>query len=378
VAVTILHTADWQIGKPFNDFEGDTGAALREARFETVKRIAALASERGVDAVLVAGDVFDTAAIAERTLHRLVDALAFYAGPWVLLPGNHDAAQPAGIWDRLKRNNPPANIRLATAAEPLLLADGRLAVLPAPLTRRHEATDLTEWWDRAETPPGAVRVGLAHGSVTERLPEAAEAQNPIAHDRADRARLDYLALGDWHGTLEIAPRTWYAGTPEPDRFKDNDPGHVLIVTLDGPGVPPRVERVPAHTYSWHSLEHSVADADDLAALDAALAALPAPHDRRVVSLAVRGTLSLAGGRALDTLLERWSGRLRALRVDRSDLRPEPTDDDLDAIDQQGFVRAAIDELKRRAGDPADPEAAAARDALRLAYTLHHGLPEIAP
>lgn len=372
MAVTILHTADWQIGKPFNDFEGDTGAALREARFETVKRIAALATERKVDAVLVAGDVFDTPAVKDATLHRLIGALGGFTGPWVLLPGNHDAAQPAGIWDRLAQSKPPANIKIAANAEPLLLVGERLAVLPAPLTRRHEVADLSEWWDGAQTPPGTVRVGLAHGSVTERLPEAAEAPNPIAHDRADRARLDYLALGDWHGTIEIAPRTWYAGTPEPDRHKENDPGNVLIVTLDGPGAPPRIDRVPVSGHTWHRIEHRLADEADLAGLEAVLGGLPAPHDKRVVSLILEGTISLAGWHRLDTMLERWRGRLRALRDDRAALRPEPTADDLDGIDQQGFVREAIDALKRRADDPADPEAATARDALRLVYSLHHG------
>lgn len=373
MTITLLHTADWQIGKPFNDFEGDTGAALREARFETAKRIAALATERKVDAVLVAGDVFDTAAVADSTLHRLIGALEGFGGPWVLLPGNHDAAQPAGIWHRFAQSNPPANLIAATAPEPLSIAGGRLAVLPAPLTRRHEVSDVTEWWDRAETPPGILRVGLAHGSVTARLPEAADAANPVAHDRAGHARLDYLALGDWHGTLEIAPRTWYAGTPEPDRFKANDPGNVLIVSLDGPGAPPRVERVALSGYTWHRIEHRLTDEADLVGLEATLAGLPAPHDRRVVSLLLSGTLSLRGWRALDVMLARWSGRLRALRDDRTALRPEPTADDLDSIDQQGFVRIAIEELKRRSDDPSDTEAAAARDALRLIYSLHHGV-----
>ena len=69
--------------------------------------------------------------------------------------------------------------------------------------------------DAAETPRDAVRVGLAHGSVANRLPEG-DAKNEIAEDRATTANLDYLALGDWHGTMEIAPKTWYSGTPEPD------------------------------------------------------------------------------------------------------------------------------------------------------------------
>lgn len=370
MALTLLHTADWQIGKPFNDFEGDTGAALREARFDAVKRLAALATERGADAVLVAGDVFDTASVRDDTVHRVLHALGGFRGPWVLLPGNHDAAQAGGIWERVRNFAPAENVIVADARNPIVLANGRLAVLPAPLVRRHEVEDLTEWWDEAETPAGAVRMGLAHGSVTNRLPEAAESPNPIADDRAERARLAYLALGDWHGTLEIAPRTWYAGTPEPDRFKDNDSGNALIVTIESADAAPRVERVRIARYRWRQVAHTLLADGDLEGLDAALKGLDAPFDSHVVALALEGTLGLAAWERLDALLARWSGQLRALRCDRTKLVAEPSADDLDAIDQSGFVRAAIDELQKRAHDPADAEATSARDALRLMYALH--------
>jgi len=48
----------------------------------------------------------------------------------------------------------------------------------------------------------------------------------ISDTRADEGHLDYLALGDWHSCKEVAPRTWYAGTPEPDDF-DQDSGRRL-------------------------------------------------------------------------------------------------------------------------------------------------------
>ena len=45
----------------------------------------------------------------------------------------------------------------------------------------------------------------------------------IAPARARDAGLAYLALGDWHGTREIAPATWYAGTPEPEPVEEPRP-----------------------------------------------------------------------------------------------------------------------------------------------------------
>ena len=54
-----VHTADWQIGRQYQRFEPEDAAALFEARFAVVQRIADYATQHDCDAVLVAGDVFD-------------------------------------------------------------------------------------------------------------------------------------------------------------------------------------------------------------------------------------------------------------------------------------------------------------------------------
>ncbi|MEY4754479.1 MAG: hypothetical protein RJA44_2154, partial [Pseudomonadota bacterium] len=94
----LLHSADWQIGRQYATFPSETAVPLLEARFAAVERLARLATEQRVDAVLVAGDVFDAQTVSDRTIRRLFDALRGYAGPWVLLPGNHDAALGESVW----------------------------------------------------------------------------------------------------------------------------------------------------------------------------------------------------------------------------------------------------------------------------------------
>jgi DNA repair exonuclease SbcCD nuclease subunit len=370
MAISIIHTADWQIGKPFANIPGSAGAMLYEQRFHTIRRIAEVAQERAVDAVLVAGDVFDNNAVKNETIRRAMNAMAGFPGPWVLLPGNHDAALAESVWTRIKRWGVPDNLMLATSPEPIALADGRAVVLPAPLRRRQEVVDLTEWFDAAETPAGAVRIGLAHGSVANRLPEEAEAKNPIADDRADRARLDYLALGDWHGTREIAPRTWYAGTPEPDRWKENDAGNVLLVKIEGPGAQPSVERIAVGHFHWRRLEASVHSCADIEVLDDAVRRFGIPAERLVLALWLEGTVDLATRMALGDMLERWRAQLRCLEVSDAGLIAEPSEDDLDRIDRGGFVRTAVDRLRARADDPADGNRDAARLALQILYVEH--------
>lgn len=372
MAVKVLHTADWQIGKQFSELsdDSDKGALLRAQRLRTVERIAELAAEREVDAVLVAGDVFETNAVSDETLRRTLGALSAYKGPWLLLPGNHDAALADSVWTRMKRLRPPDNVIPLTSPAPQLVAEHRIAILPAPLTRRHEALDLTAAFDNMDTPPGAVRIGVAHGSVTNRLPERGESINEIADDRAERARLSYLALGDWHGTQEIAPRTWYAGTPEPDRFRANDPGNVLLVTIDEPGAPPQVESIRVGHYRWHLLSERIYQRADLAGLEASLGELPAPFDQHLVHLKLEGALGLPLRAELDRLIAEWSARFHVLRVDDSQLRTDATDEDLDSIEAAGPIRVAVERLRQILRDPRHPEHPHAELALQLLYTEH--------
>jgi DNA repair exonuclease SbcCD nuclease subunit len=218
MAIRLLHTADWQLGKPFTRFaEGDSGAILREARFDAVRRLGALAVEVEAAAVLVAGDILESEHAEPAVLRRMVARMEGFAGPWLLLPGNHDPARPGGIWDRfLASGDCPANVHILREPVPFPLLDGRLVVLPAPLRQKHGHGDPTAWFDSTALPAGAVKVGLAHGAVPELLPEAAQGPNPIPRNRAEEAGLDYLALGDWHSCQQVGPRAWYSGTPEPD------------------------------------------------------------------------------------------------------------------------------------------------------------------
>ena len=125
MSITFIHTADWQLGKPFGSIGGDTAALLREERFEAVKRIASLATERAVDAVLVAGDVFDSATAPDQIVRRALEAMKAF-----VVPGNHDPGILESPWTRIERIGRPDNVILALAPEAVLLADGtaRLAV----------------------------------------------------------------------------------------------------------------------------------------------------------------------------------------------------------------------------------------------------------
>ncbi|ODU10234.1 MAG: metallophosphatase [Rubrivivax sp. SCN 71-131] len=359
----LLHTADWQIGRTYARFAPDDALALAEARIATVERLARRAAERGADAVLVAGDVFDAQAVSPRTMRRLFNALAPYPGPWVMIPGNHDAALAEGVWAQARRLELlPPNLHLSLQPAIVELPELQLAVLTAPLTQRHTYDDATAWFDEAATPAGWLRVGLAHGAVQGLLPEDVDATNPIAPDRAARARLDYLALGDWHGARRIDARSWYAGTPEPERFKDNDPGHVLWVRLQGAGAAPQVEAEAIARHRWRERALSLAVPSDV---DEAIALLQACGADEVLSLLLAGHVDLAAHQRLQRALQAAQARLRALVVDAAQLRLAPTAEDIAALQADGYLGAVIAELR----DAAPERRRTAQDALAILATL---------
>ncbi len=360
--VRLLHTADWQIGKLYGAFEPADAALLAEARFEAVERLAARAAAERVDMVLVAGDVFDVQGVSDRTIHRLFNATAAFAGPWVMIPGNHDAALAESVWTRAQRLGAiPASVHACLEPVPLLLDAIGVALLPAPLTQRHTYADLTAWFDGADTPAGLLRIGLAHGSVEGILAEGIDSANPIAADRAARAGLDYLALGDWHGARQVDERTWYSGTPETDRFRNNDSGRALCVEIAARGTLPRVESVPTGRYRWSAESFALQVSTDVDALLQRLARC-GPDD--VLQLTLTGATDLAGHRRLQAAIVQAQGRARSVRCDQSALRLDPTDDDIAALRADGYVGEAIAEL-RAAQQGGDVQAALARDALAL-------------
>ena len=359
-----IHTADWQIGRQYNRFPPDDAAALAEARFTTVERIARLATELAVDAVLVAGDVFDAQTVSDRSIRRLFNSLEGFAGPWVLLPGNHDAALAESAWSRAQRLGAvPRNVHLALTPQVLTLEAHGLAVLPAPLMQRHTHDDLSAWFDAADTPPGLLRVGLAHGSVQGILPEDIDSPNPIAADRAARARLDYLALGDWHGCKQVNARTWYSGTPEQERFKDNGAGQVLQVVIDAPGAAPRVTPHAVGQHIWQQWHERIEVASDLDGLLQRLDAAPA---KAVLDIRLAGLLDLAGRERLQRALSVAEARHRSVQCDESGLRLQPTDEDIASLRVDGYLGAVVAALRdRQQGEEGEP----ARDALGILATL---------
>ena len=374
MAFRFIHTADWQIGKVFRFVDGAEMGGLQLARMEAISRIGDLAGEHDVSHVLVAGDIYDHPTPSPHTRNQVVERMRAHAPVhWHLLPGNHDPHQPNGLWDQLQRRGLPDNIHAHTESAATVIERDAAVLLPAPLRHRSTLTDPTAWMDDQVSEPGLIRIGLAHGAVHGFDSDEEQRANPIDPGRPRLARLDYLALGDWHGELRVNERCWYSGTPETDSFKTRGGGTALLVEIDGPGESPRVTPLPTGRYRWESLDERVENLEDVDLLEHRLRSLNGDLSRTLVDLKLTGALSLADLHHFEErIVEGAAAALFHLRIDREQLFPEPTDDDLDSIDPGGIVRAAADRLRAivaAGGSDAD----LARGALHRLYIEHRKL-----
>lgn len=340
-----IHTADWQLGKPFGGFDAETRNALAEARFDAIGAVGNVAATHKAQHVLVAGDVFDTEGPEERTIVQALARMESFACHWWLLPGNHDFARNGGLWDRV-RSRQPSNVTVLCEAVPVEVEDG-VWILPAPLIHRHTLDDPTAAFDEMETPGARLRIGLAHGSIRN-FSTQGDAKNLIAPDRAARASLDYLALGDWHGRLNVDERTWYSGTPETDRFQPqrDEPGQCLAVELV-PGEQPRVEAHRTGRFQWLTRSWTVNDADALTSECDTLLGGCKP-EATLVLLTLAGLVALSDRVAMTTRIEDdLRHRLRHLEVRDGDLVARPTDEDLYSLEAEGMLGRAAGILREK-------------------------------
>ena len=91
--VKLLHAADLHLDSAFSALPPEKAAQRRAEQRLVLERLTALSE--GCAAVLLAGDLFDSARVYRDTLEALRAALAACRCPVFIAPGNHDALLPA-------------------------------------------------------------------------------------------------------------------------------------------------------------------------------------------------------------------------------------------------------------------------------------------
>lgn len=363
-----IHTSDLHIGKAFGQFEEELRVPLRQARLDVVEKIAQLAQQHEASHIFIAGDIFDTGTPNERALHQFLSMMRNAETiTWVLLPGNHDSLNCEVLWQKLA-DETSDNVILAIESQPVELTE-QVLLLPAPCRVRRHGEDTTAWMDPIPIVEGQIRIGLAHGPIHDF--SEGDGSEVISPDRAGKAGLHYLALGDWHGQIMVNDRTWYSGAPEPDRFKHDSPGQCLLVTIEGPDATPSVTSLETGKYQWRKATCTLLPDDEVEG--AVHQVLPEPSAKQtcLLQLTVNGRATLSGQSALETLVARERLDLAFLELRNADLHTEIGEDDLTEIDLSGSLRLVAETLQSEMNDDSlnVSDRKVAELALRRLYSL---------
>ncbi|MEE6296715.1 metallophosphoesterase family protein [Georgenia wangjunii] len=285
----ILHTSDWHLGRTLH------GVDLLEHQGAYLDHLVEVARTEGVDAVLVAGDVYDRAIPPVSAVELLADALVRLTEHTrvILTPGNHDSATRLGFGASLFQDHLTVRSRVEGVSDPVLVPsrDGaeRALVYALPYldpdTCRHRLAGPETDDDGAPLVPARsheavaaaamrrVRADLARRRAGrgERVPavlmahafvvggQASESERDIRVGGVDSvplgvltgapgdgAGIDYLALGHLHGAQRVGPdldpgsrrpHARYAGSPLAFSFSEmNQRKSSALVELGPDGV----------------------------------------------------------------------------------------------------------------------------------------------
>ncbi len=265
ISVRFLHTSDWHMGLRAVQTAGKA-RAVRAKRFETASMIAELAKREKVDFVLVAGDLFDSHDVDDGVVRSTVDILNSFAPmPVFVIPGNHDPLLAGGVWDRPTWQAAGSHVELVRAAEEIRYGD-TVVLYPCPITQKLSRTDPTGWIPCRDAGDKRIRIGFAHGFLNI-LP--GDGNFPIDGDRSEKSGLDYLALGDWHGSV-IRGRAVYPGTPEQTNYDEKDPGNVIIAEVGAACEAPVITKTRVGSLTWREYRRPIADDTDVNSLRSAI------------------------------------------------------------------------------------------------------------
>ncbi|MFA4836889.1 MAG: DNA repair exonuclease [Dehalococcoidia bacterium] len=339
-----LHTADWQIGMKASHV-GEAGAHVREQRLKTARHVMALAKERQVDFIVVAGDTFENNGVDRVLVQKVADILASANMAVFVIPGNHDPLVPGSVWEHPAWKS-IANVQVLFEAKSVEIPGGLL--FPSPVREKHSGKDPTAWISAADNE--GIRIGVAHGTVEGVQQE--EPDYPIPRDAAIRTGLDYLALGHWHSMAtypapDATVRMAYSGTHETTKFGERDSGNILIVEIVGKGDSPRVEAVRTGGLEWLTIEATIGQAGDLAALHTQIDTIGSPSSA-LLDLQIEGLIKAEDEAELRHISEIVASRFLYGRLDVSRVFPSPEDDTWIASLPAGIIREAGSRLQQLA------------------------------
>ena len=269
----LLHAADLHLDSPFRGLSAEKARERRRESRDLLDRLANLANARSVDAMLLAGDLFDGERVYPETLEAMARSLGSIRCPVFIAPGNHDPYHSRSPYCQVEW---PGNVHLFTSGhmERVELPSG--VVYGAAFTAEEQGESLLAGF--AAPSSDRPQVLCLHADLS------AGPYNPITKEEIAGSGLTYLALGHIHQASGLLRQgnTFYAypGCPEGRGFDELGEKGVLLVEAEAGKV--TAEFVPLCRRRYEIVTVDVTDADPRQQLEAAVAPFSAADILRVV------------------------------------------------------------------------------------------------
>lgn len=334
--VKFLHTADWHLGIKHVKL-GPNAERAREARTETLEKLMGLAKKNKVDFVVVAGDVFDSNDV-DRELADVAASIVRKVEPTpvYILPGNHDPLTRDSLyldplWDSVE------NAVILENRKAIEVPKANVTLYPCPATQKRTREDLTEW---IEAKDNGISVGIAHGNL--QIEGFIEEPNfPISPERAEKAGLDYLALGEWHSLFKYkgkdgVVRTVYPGTPETTKFGEPDSGKAVVVEIEKQDAKPTLQEIAVGTVKWEEWEREISTVEDIKHIGRELSKIKAP-EHRVINVFLEGVIDQEVADYLSSFEIEYSEKFLYLNLGKEKLYLKPNPSKLKSMIPEGAI-----------------------------------------
>ena len=276
--IKLLHAADLHLDSPFSGLAPEQARQRRREQRQLPMQLAELARVRGCDALLLAGDVFDSDNAAPDTIEALQAAFAACPCPVFIAPGNHDCLTPGSAYLTARW---PENVHIfaSPAVSSVELPDVHCRVFGAGFPAAHASGLL----DGVCAPQdGWTNVMVFHGDAV----NAGSPYNAVTREQIAASGLRYLALGHIHQASGLlrAGGTAYAwpGCAMGRGFDELGPKGAYLVTLMETDC--TLEFLPLGGRSYEIYRVNAGD-DALAAVQAAL---PAGSEENICRVILTG------------------------------------------------------------------------------------------
>jgi DNA repair protein SbcD/Mre11 len=212
--VRFLHTSDLHIA---GGFSSPAGCGRRDDCLCPLLSVSDLAVRYEVDALLVVGDLFDHGRVDEELVGEAFDVLAGLPVPTVLIAGNHDIYDDAGLYRRFCHVVGGSGVTFLDRLEgtTITILDGAVTLWGRAMDDHHPG--FRPLHGVPSRPEEGWYVVLGHGHhVGDEPPERSMRSSPITGDDIAATGADYVALGHWHTLTDVSAGgvpAWYAGSP---------------------------------------------------------------------------------------------------------------------------------------------------------------------